>query len=84
MRLLFPLIVTVGHIVRSTNSWMVGVLLWNSGLRLQQFDVGVPQSSGDPDSLALVSRSNVASGQHVPESIIPDRGQVPENESQSP
>ena len=54
LRLLFPLIVTVG------------------------------QASGDPDSLALVSRSNVRSGQHVPQSIIPDRGQVPENESQSP
>ena len=31
-----------------------------------------------------MSRSNVASGQHVPESIIPARGQVPENESKSP
>ena len=46
--------------------------------------VTVGRASGDPDSLALVSRSNVASGQHVPESIIPARGQVPENESQSP
>ena len=46
--------------------------------------VTVGQSSGDPDSLSLVSRSNVRSGQHVPESIIPERGQVPENNSKSP
>ena len=46
--------------------------------------VTVGWASGDPDALSLVSRANVASRQHVPESIIPERGQVPENDSKSP
>ena len=45
--------------------------------------VAVPQRSGNPDSLAKVSRADVSSGQHLPSSIIPERGQIPENDSQS-
>jgi hypothetical protein len=37
-----------------------------------------------PESVALVGRSNVGSSQHCPAAVIPERGQVTEDNSESP
>jgi len=37
-----------------------------------------------PESVALVRRSNIGSSQHCPSAVIPERGQVTEDNSKSP
>jgi hypothetical protein len=38
----------------------------------------------DPDAIPLVRRSNIGSSQHSPSAVIPERGQVTEDNSESP
>jgi hypothetical protein len=57
-----------------------------SGLsvRFVTLAAGVGQMGDDPDAVAPVRGADGGSGHTVPDRIIPERGQAPENRSHSP
>lgn len=53
-------------------------------LGLCSFPAQVGVGSNDPHSISEVRGADVMSSQHIPPRIIPERGQVTEDDSESP